>query len=57
MRDKVLYDSLRSIDLPNHIFRVTKVMKNEHDEVVEIDITRKAGGYFKVLKGSSFSKI
>ncbi len=52
MRDKVLYNSLRSIDLPNQVFRVIKVTKGEDDSVVEVDITRKASGYFKVLKGT-----
>lgn len=48
MRDKYLEGRLRNMDLPNNIFKVTKVIKNENDQQEqEIDITNRSA-YFKI---------
>lgn len=45
---------LQGGDLPDNLFKVTKVVKNENADDVELD---NQNGYFKVLRSGNFKKI
>jgi hypothetical protein len=56
LREKYIEGRLKSMELPNQIFKVTKIVKLDNHKEEEIDITTKVG-YFKILKQNTLDII
>lgn len=54
MQDKYLMKRLEGGDIPDNLFRVTKVDKSNRDEDLSAETQN---GYFKVLRSGNFKKI